>query len=261
MTCFRRLLSSPGAHIIGIISGVNPQSLCMQTHNDNEYFGFCLEMLRFFELQSLLKWVLLWQAFYWCFLFPGPGVGLPHCCRGEAQCPLHVEGREAGGVVGSRWGSLALRWHCAVSAQQTALGRRLVSGFQKEAWRAQPPGWRLDLSKKPVGKGCGAGPCCVPDLYLKVLKLPLHLIKLWWIDVLVSTYLCPNWHVIGKGHDCWTAEIKTFRATYGKKAEKFCYGLKRCVPFLYIYWEIMLLPTIMFFTDILRNFYLSYCHF
>lgn len=68
----------------------------------------------------------------------------------------------------------------------------------------------------------------------KRAEITLYLMKLWWIDMLVSTYLCPDWHVIGKGHDCWTAGIKAFMATYGKKAENFSCGLERCVPFPYI---------------------------
>lgn len=70
------------------------------------------------------------------FLIPWARSRFAPLLQGEAQCPSMWRG----GRQEVSWAAGEAAWHCAVSAQQTALGRRLVSGFQKEAWRAQPPG-------------------------------------------------------------------------------------------------------------------------
>lgn len=68
---------------------------------------------------------------------------------------------------------------------------------------------------------------------------------------MVSTFLCPVWWVTSESHDCWTAESSVYGSLW-KKAERFGYGHERCV--LPMYWEIMMLHSVVFFTDILRDF-------
>lgn len=68
---------------------------------------------------------------------------------------------------------------------------------------------------------------------------------------MVSTFLCPVWWVTSESHDCWTAENSVYGSLW-KKAERFGYGHERRV--LPMYWEIMMLHSVVFFTDILRDF-------
>lgn len=140
--------------------------------------------------------------------------------------------------MSSAAGGEGLRRCCGEQASSCVrtqqMDRRLVSGFQKSAWRVQASGWRLDLSKKAVGKGCGAGHDPVSSLCLMVLKSLLPLTELWWIGLFLSTYLCPYWYVLGEAYGSEQLKSQHSGLLMGKKTENFCYGLEKCVPFLNI---------------------------
>lgn len=87
----------------------------------------------------------------WCFLLPGPGVCLPHCWGGGTVPP------PSGGEGPRR--CTGERWHSRCQDTADGSGRRLESAGSRV---------KLDLNRKPDGKGCGAGPSCVPNLHLKV---------------------------------------------------------------------------------------------